>query len=248
MSTLTEYANRFETVRLERQDGVLQVTIHNRGGEAVWDATETSLHHELGLAFREIAEDLENRVVILTGAGDAFCAVSDITAVGLNTPEGWDRILREGQALIRNLLDIPVPVIGAVNGPALYHAELVVMSDIVLASDQAQFADLSHVPDDIVPGDGVQVWWPMLLGPNRGRYFLLMGERIDARDALALGIVGEVLPHDQLNARAWEIARKLAAKPPRMLRHTRAVLTQHLRRRMADALHHGLALEGLAAL
>jgi enoyl-CoA hydratase/carnithine racemase len=105
----------------------------------------------------------------------------------------WEHIYDEGVALLENLLAIPVPVIAAVNGPALIHAEIAVLSDIVLAAEHAEFADLAHVPGGPVPGDGVQTLWPMLLGPNRGRYFLLTGQRISAQEALRLSVVGEVL-------------------------------------------------------
>lgn len=205
MSELENYANRYETIKMQREDGVLEVTIHSGGGPAVWGITETGLHNELGLAFAEIGRDLENRVVILTGSGDAFCAQFDVSGppVDVRSPLLWDRIVREGQALITNLLDIPVPVIGAVNGPALIHAELPLLSDIVLAAEEAEFADLAHVLGGTVPGDGVHVFWPMVLGPNRGRYFLLTGERLSAKQAYDLGVVGEVLPREALMPCAW---------------------------------------------
>jgi enoyl-CoA hydratase/carnithine racemase len=250
LSELENYANRYETIKMQREDGVLEVTIHSGGGPAVWGITETGLHNELGLAFAEIGRDLENRVVILTGSGDAFCAQFDVSGppVDVRSPLLWDRIVREGQALITNLLDIPVPVIGAVNGPALIHAELPLLSDIVLAAEEAEFADLAHVLGGTVPGDGVHVFWPMVLGPNRGRYFLLTGERLSAKQAYDLGVVGEVLPREALMPRAWQLARGLATKPELMLRYTRKVLTQHLKRRMAEDLVFGLVMEGMAVV
>lgn len=248
MSKLDDYAQRFETIRFERRDGILLVTLHKDGGPAEWGISEQGLHKELGLAFAEVADDPDNLVVIITGAGDEFCAKFDFATPypDTRTPLGWDRIVREGKALIGNLLDIPVPVIGAVNGPALIHAEVALLSDVVLAADHAEFADLAHVPGNSPPGDGVQVFWPMLLGPNRGRYFLMTGQRIGAAEALSLGIVGEVLPKEQLLDRAWEIARGLAQKPPLMLRYTRQLLTHNLKKRMLDELVPGLIVEGMA--
>jgi enoyl-CoA hydratase/carnithine racemase len=248
MSHLKDYAERFETLRFERRDGVLLVTLHKDGGPAEWGISEQGLHNELGLAFAEVARDPENRVVIITGAGDEFCARFDFKTPypDTRTPAGWDRIVREGKSLIGNLLDIPVPVIGAVNGPALIHAEVALLSDVVLAAEHAEFADLAHVPGNSPPGDGVQVIWPMLLGPNRGRYFLMTGQRIGAAEALRLGVVGEVLPKEKLLERAWEIGFGLAEKPPLMLRYTRQLLTQHLKKRMLDELVPGLIIEGMA--
>ena len=88
----------------------------------------------------------------------------------------------------------------------------------------------------------------MLLGPNRGRYFLLTGERISADEAQRLGVVAEVMPLADLMPRARALAGQLAQNPTRMLRHTRAVLVRHLRKRMADELGFGLGAEALAIL
>ena len=244
------YADRYETIRFDRQDGVLEVTLHTRGGEALWGVTERSLHNELGLAFAEIARDRDNKVVLLTGTGRNFIAGMDTLE---RPPEPsldrmWDRIYGEGLALLETLLAIPVPVIAAINGPAFIHAEIAVLSDIVLAAEHAEFADLAHIPGGAVPGDGVHTVWPMLLGPNRGRYFLLTGQRLSAQEALRLGVVGEVLPGDALLPRARVLARQLAALPPRVLRHTRTLLVRDLRRRLRDELDLGLAVEALAMI
>jgi enoyl-CoA hydratase/carnithine racemase len=98
-------------------------------------------------------------------------------------------------------------VIGAVNGQARIHAELAVLSDIVLAAETAIFPDAAHFPNGVVPGDGVHVAWPLLLGPNRGRYFLLTGEEISAQQALSLNFVAEVLPPGRLLPRARELGQ-----------------------------------------
>jgi enoyl-CoA hydratase/carnithine racemase len=247
---LTDYADRYHTVRFERYDGVLEVTLHTRAGEAQWGITEQSLHAELGQAFADIARDPENKVILLTGTGASFIAQMDRETAAPETDRAalWRRIHTEGVALLENLLAIPVPVIAAVNGPALIHAELAVLSDIVLAADHAEFADLAHSPAGVVPGDGVQAAWLMLLGPNRGRYFLLTGQRIPATEALRLGLVAEVLPAADLLPRARILARQLAANSAVMLRHTRTVLVRELRRRMRDELELGLALEALGVL
>jgi enoyl-CoA hydratase/carnithine racemase len=103
-----------------------------------------------------------------------------------------------------------VPMISAINGPALRHSELPLLCDIVLAAEETTFQDSGHFINGLIPGDGMHIVYPMLLGLNRGRYFLLTGQRLSAHEAKDLGLVSEVLPRAQLLPRAWELAEQLA--------------------------------------
>ena len=96
--------------------------------------------------------------------------------------------------------------------------------DIVLASEDTWFQDLSHFPRGMVPGDGQHVVWEALVGPSRARYLLLMGYKLTAQEAREWGVVHEVLPKDKLLDRAWEIAARLAMRPPIATRNTRHLL------------------------
>ncbi|MGE5254275.1 MAG: enoyl-CoA hydratase/isomerase family protein, partial [Planctomycetaceae bacterium] len=216
------YARKYRHARLERRDGILQVTLHSEGRELLWGMGP---HEELSHLFGDIARDAENRVVILTGTGEAFCANPPGAASGTLPPSSWDPVYSDGKYLLMNHLSVEVPLIAAVNGPALRHAELAVLCDIVLASENASFQDSAHFPNGVVPGDGVHVVWPLILGPNRGRYFLLTGQELSAREALALGVVNEVLPRERLMPRAWELARQIAARPALAVRYARVCLT-----------------------
>jgi enoyl-CoA hydratase/carnithine racemase len=245
MAQIAEYRDRYETAALRRdENGILEVTLGWRGGSLVWNE---ACHRELPDLFHDIGSDAENRIVILTGRGESFLADYDMRSLGADhRRHGWDKTYWEGKQLLQNLLNIEVPVIAAVNGPAHIHAEIALLADIVLASEAATFQDLPHFRSGVVPGDGVHILWPLLLGPNRGRYFLLTGEILSAHDARALGVVGEVLEPGELLPRAWELARAMAAKSTLTLRYTRVALTQSLKRAMLDGLGYGLILEGAA--
>ena len=246
MAHFEEYADKYKTIRMERSEGILQITFHTDGGSLVWGG-DPSPHMEFGYAFADIASDPENRVIIMTGAGDDYCAQMALRG-GRRSPQTWDKTYWEGKRLLMNLLEIEVPIIAAVNGPALVHTEIPLLSDIVLAAESAEFQDAPHFPRGTVPGDGVHVVWPLLLGPNRGRYFLLTGQKLSAQEALALGVVSEVLPKDRLMERAWELAEQLSQQSTLTLRYSRVVLTLHLKRLLQDMLGYGLAVEGLAML
>jgi len=241
------YSTQYPNVAMTRtSNGVVELRLHTDGGPLVWGDLP---HSTLGDCFADVGGDPDNRVVVITGTGDEFIARLDrswATDVGM-TPALWDRIYTHGRRLLQSLLDIEVPVIAAVNGRATVHAELAVLADIVLASDDTVFADAPHFRFGTVPGDGVHAVWPLLLGANRGRYFLLTGQRIAAKEALDLGVVGEVLPRDALLPRAHELAQQLAKQPTTTLRYTRAALTHTLKALLHDTVPYGLALEGLGA-
>jgi enoyl-CoA hydratase/carnithine racemase len=251
LSNFNSYEHDFKYVRFKRDHGVVELAIHRDGGAALWDFGPAGIHRELGEAFRAVAQDPECAVVIFTGLGNTFLTnidVGDMRPEELKTHQFWDRIYREGTSLLQNFLDIEVPVIGALNGDAFLHAELPILSDIVLASDQVRFADKFHFPIDVVPGDGVHVVWPMLLGPNRGRYFLLTGQEISAHEGQSLGVVAEVLSASALMPRAWELAYQIARKPELTRRYTKVALIQEIKRRILADVSHGLMLEGAAWL
>lgn len=244
---LADYAEKFETIKLRREDGILELTLHTKDGPLRWGR---KAHAELENAFHYIARDRENHVVIMTGTGDEFSGPAPDPeankAAHKMTPDEWGDLGWESKGLLTNLLAIDVPMISAVNGPAVRHAELPVMCDIVLASENAAFQDSAHFIAGLVPGDGVHVVFPMIMGLNRGRYFLLTGQVIYAEEAKEVGLVNEVLPTGQLLPRAWELARKIMEQPELNRRYARILLTEHLRRQIAELLPYGLALEGLA--
>jgi len=251
MITLDDYCDRYETIAFERDDrGVLEMTFHSEGDSLRWGALP---HREMSDAFRFVAKDRGNRIVLMRGTGHEFCGprVSDAPRF-TSPPDGtvWEeQAYSEANELIGGLLDIAVPIVSVINGPVLRHSELPLLGDIVIASDDASFEDSAHFSGgNLVPGDGVHVVYEALLGFNRARHFLLTGRVIHAAEALALGLVAEVVPKAEVLERGRFHARSLAAKPDRLLRYTRSLLNQPMKRRMLDYLPLGLAVEGCGVL
>jgi enoyl-CoA hydratase/carnithine racemase len=239
-----DYREKYENVRMKREDGILEVALHTRGGPLVFNGY---VHEALVQAFRDIGDDRENHVVILTGTGDEFCTQISPEGFDFFTPTGYDKILREGTKILENLLDIEVPMIAALNGPVTVHSEYVLLCDIVLAAEGAYFQDAPHPAFGIVPGDGLHVVWPEVIGEIRGRYFLLSAQKLSAVEAQEYGAVNEVMRRDALLPRAWELAQHLNKRNPLTLRYTRMALSTRFRRRLQESLSYGLALEGISA-
>jgi enoyl-CoA hydratase/carnithine racemase len=242
--TFESYRDKYENVRMKRQDGILEVALHTRGGPLVFNGY---VHEALVHAFRDIGDDPDNHVVILTGTGDEFCAQLSPDGFDFFSPTGYDKILREGTKILENILDIEVPMIAAINGPVTVHSEYALLCDIVLAAEGAYFQDAPHPAFGIVPGDGLHVVWPEVIGEIRGRYFLLSGQKLSAVGGKDYGAVNEILPREALLPRAWELARHLKKQNPLTLRYTRMALSTRFRRRLQESLSYGLALEGISA-
>ncbi len=248
MNAFDQYSTKYSNIAMKREDGILELRFHTDEGPLRWNL---QAHGELERAFLDVGRDKDNEVIILTGSGAEFSGPAVMPGghrmSGTMDSAGWDTLYWEGKHLLMNLLNIEVPVISAVNGPATRHAEIAVLSDIVLASETATFQDSAHFNGGLVPGDGVHVVFPMLMGTNRGRYFLLTGQTLSAQQAMDFGLVSEIHPSTELLPRAWTLARRLMLQSQLVRRYTRVMLTQDIKRRMHDLLGYGLAMEGLAA-
>ena len=245
MAKLDTYKDAFPHARLARSpEGVLEVVLHTNGDTLVFNG---HTHEEFVDLFHQIGQDAGNRVVILTGAGEAFMETISPEGFDFFSPQGYDKIYREGKKVLMNILDIEVPLIAAVNGPVRLHSEYILLADIVLATPSTVFQDKPHFEFGIVPGDGVNLLWQEVIGSVRGRYFILTRQELDAETAKEWGAVNEIVPADQLLPRAHEIAERLARLPPLTSSYTRVALTQRLRRVIDEGVGYGLALEGISA-
>lgn len=253
MSELAEYQNKYEFVKLFRREGILQVSLHTEGGPLRWNL---QVQAELVTVFTDIGADRANRVIILTGTGDEFAGPITDPQESVFIKSGFhldannlDPVWWNAKRLITRLVDIDVPMIAVVNGPARRHSELALSCDIVIASDDATFEDTAHFHlGGHVPGDGLNVIYTMLLGINRARYFMLTGQVLSAEQAKDFGLVAELMPRDKLLPRAWELAEQLAQKSDLVLRYSRIVMIDPLRKVLDEKMQFFLATEALGLL
>jgi enoyl-CoA hydratase/carnithine racemase len=238
-------------LRVEREGHVLMLTLDD-------PATRNSLHGDaLFQAFEDVVrqanDELEIRVVVLTGAGLAFSSggnvrdMHDRMGMFAGAPQEIAEQYRKGiQRIPRALLSLDVPAIAAVNGPAIgAGCDLACMCDLRIASERAVFAE-SFVKVGIVPGDGGSWLLPRIVGYARAAQMAFTGEMIDANEALALGLVSRVVPHASLMDATLELARRIAANPPHALRWTKRLLKESMHERLDTILTMAASFQALA--
>ncbi|MCZ6618894.1 MAG: enoyl-CoA hydratase-related protein [Gammaproteobacteria bacterium] len=219
--------NNFETILIDkREDGVAVATL-NRPEKL--NAVDGRMHHEFTHLSSDADADPEVKVLVITGAGRAFCAGGDFGGTSSSPVTGTGATMQEARQIVDNLLDCSKPVISAVNGYAMgLGATVALLADIVVASDRAVFAD-THVRMGIGAGDGGQVIWPLLMGVNRAKYFMMTGERLTAAEAEKLGLVNFVVEHDQLMDRALSIGGELARGPSRAISASKVPINKYIK-------------------
>lgn len=240
-------------ILVERNGAILTVTLNLPekrnpiSGIEMVDALEAAL--------RGADADIGVHVVILTGAGPAFSSGGDLKAMlpgadgGLRAalPAETRRNYRAGiQRLPLLFQALEVPVVAAVNGPAIgAGCDLACMCDVRIAGESARFAE-SFVKLGIVPGDGGAWLLPRLIGFSRATELALTGETIDAAEALACGLVSRVVPDGELMAAAGAVAEKIAANPPHAVRMTKRLLRDGQTATLQASLEASAAMQALA--
>lgn len=233
---------RYQAIKVEKQEGVGVVTINRPETK---NAIDAPLHLELEHIWVDVARDREIRAVVFTGAGEAFSAGPDFQYFQrLRADRTLPRVTQEGaRQLIVNMLDVPQPIIAAINGDAFsLGATMALFCDIILAAENARIAD-THVHYGIVAGDGGPVIWPLLIGVARAKEFLMTGDIITAPQAEQMGLINRAVPRDKLMPTALEIARRLANGPSQAIQWTKLSVNRVLRQRVSSLLDTSLALE-----
>ncbi|SEO49329.1 enoyl-CoA hydratase/isomerase family protein [Trujillonella endophytica] len=224
------------------EDGVALVTLNR---PAALNAADEELHGAIAEVWGGLADQPGLRAVVLTGAGTAFSAGGDLDLLErmVVDEELRKRIMAEAGELVRALVAFPHPVVAAVNGPAVgLGCSLASMADLVVMAEDAYYAD-PHVSLGLVAGDGGALTWPLNMGLQRTKEWLLLGGRMSAQQALEYGLANRVVPGDQVIGEATKLATKLAKLPPQSLRETRRVLNQPLLARVEAALDDVLTVE-----
>ncbi len=234
----------YTTMTFARERRVLTVTLNRPD---VLNAVNAAMHAEMARLFYDIAADRETDIVVLTGAGRAFCAGGDIDWLqgAVDDPTIFDGIAVEAKQIVFGLLDLEKPVICRLNGDAVgLGATVALFSDIIIAAEEARIGDL-HVNIGLSAGDGGAIIWPQLIGYPRAKEFLMTGKLIGGAEAAALGLVNEAVPACELDARVERMVDKLERGATQAIRLTKVSINVGLKQLAHGMMDASIAYETL---
>jgi enoyl-CoA hydratase len=235
----------YQELKIRRvEPGILELVMGEEGGSL--SITNARMHGELARIWLDVDRDPETRVAILRGAGRGFSAGGDLAMVEEMTRDFAvrARVWREARDLVYNLINCSKMVVSAMHGPAV-GAGLVagLLADVSIAAKNARLID-GHTRLGVAAGDHAAIVWPLLCGMAKAKYYLLTCEEVSGAEAERLGLVSLVCEESELQAKALEVARKLAAGAQTALRWTKYSLNNWLRL-AGPAFDASLALEVL---
>jgi len=230
---------RYKELSIERGERGVVVVRLNRPEKL--NAMTYTMHGELARLWRDADEDEATRVLVVTGAGRAFCSGND-----LNNPDpdhdGVREIMRDAVAIVRGMIECDKPILSAINGVAVGAGLAVaLMADISIAAEDAKVID-GHTRVGVAAGDHACVLWPLLCGMAKAKYFLWNLEPLTGRKADELGIVTMALPAEAVLPKALSLAAELAEMSQPGIRGTKRALNGWLRQAM-PIFEHSAALE-----
>lgn len=230
----------------KREDGVALITLNRPERH---NASTAIMHSEFTQLPGDIQADPDVYAAIITGAGHSFCSGADVqqrlSAGGNMSPLD---VFVEPREIVEGFLNNDKPVITAVKGYALgFGCTTALLGDIVIAGRSAVFGD-PHVNVGLTAGDGGALLWPLLVGPQQAKYYLMTGERVDAETAERIGLVFKVVEDEDLLDEAFSIATKLAAGAPYAVRSTKRSINRVLSAMANDVLPYSLAAEGMSMM
>ena len=220
----------YEQLTFTRHDnGVLLITM-NRPEK--YNATDEQMHGEIARVFRDVSDDPQTRVAVITGAGDkAFSAGGDLGMVErmAGNHERVDHMLREMSDMVYNIINCEKPIVAAINGVSVGAGTVVgILSDISIMAQDAKLGD-GHVKLGVAAGDHAAIIWPLLAGMAKARYYLLTGEMLDGAEAERIGLVSMCRPREQVLDEAMRVAASLATGSQLAIRWTKRALNGWIR-------------------
>jgi enoyl-CoA hydratase len=231
----------YKTLRHELRGNVLVVTIDHPDNK--YNLVDTTLMEEMAALMSALRNQTEARAVVLTGSGKCFSAGGSFELMKqLDKPEFGAYISRQSRHLINDLLQVPVPIVCAMNGPAIgFGATWVLLSDISFAGSDATLSD-PHVLRGINTPDGAALW-NLVMSPQRAKRFLLTGEELSAAQAEELGLITFVTEPGEAFDKAMEFAEKLAGYAPSAVAHTKLLCNIYIREALDKSFDLGAAWE-----
>ncbi len=238
--------SRYKTLRFSREGRILTITM-NLPDQL--NAVTHELHEEMSRVFDDATDDKDSDVIVLTGAGQAFCAGGDLKWLRQEIDQGLPPFVTEVRIMkriVQTLLDCPKPVIARVNGDAMgFGASIALLCDIVIAVDTARFAD-PHVKIGLSAGDGGAMIWPQLIGYAKAKHYLLTGEALTAVEAERLGLITFAIPAAEFDAYVNKYAERLSRGAQSAIRYTKMTANIPLRQMLPTLFEAGAAYEGLS--
>jgi enoyl-CoA hydratase len=226
-----------------KADGPVRIVTLSRPGQL--NAVDAELHRGLADVFRQLSADREARVAVLTGEGRAFSAGGDFDLLDRMAKDRGVRrdTLAEGREIVLSMVRCRIPVIAAVNGPAVgLGCSLLALADVVYLAESAYLAD-PHVTVGLVAADGGPVSWPLHTSLLLAKEYAFTGERITASRAAEIGLANHVFPDDEVLPAALALADKIAALPQQAVEATKRVLNLHLEHAVLTTIDFALAAE-----
>ncbi|VTU13538.1 enoyl-CoA hydratase/isomerase family protein [Variovorax sp. RA8] len=232
MANENPYAHYSALTLKPHPNGILEVVMGaSQSANKKLSTADHNLHRELASIWSDIDKDPATRVALIRGEGKGFSAGGDLGLVEdmANDFNVRARVWREARDLVYNVINCGKPVVSAMHGPAV-GAGLVagLLADVSIASTTARIID-GHTRLGVAAGDHAAIVWPLLCGMAKAKYYLMLCEAVSGEEAERIGLVSLAVPEDQLVAKAFEVAEKLAAGSQTAIRWTKYALNNWLR-------------------